>query len=517
MRPSKLDLVLTCGTPNFPMLIFAGRLELRIGFEIPDVIVCVIGAVLALNLHVNDCFGLVFPLDPCKPVISSKRTRPGMSASHHADPSGCEFPLGTADAIQALSNELHVVKIAAHLKLVATAVLTSVAIMIVVRPRVGPAAPRPGGYTFSAFGGCDRPDRFHLSASAEKLPHTLVKSFAARPRPAICVLSRFRLWKTALVFGRVCGQAKKGRRVRLRIPGSSSTAVLVLPNRCSLCPEIGNGDSVACPRNRNVRYEWSMAWERACLGATGLEVCRLGLAAGYGAPAAAVERAFEHGLNYFYWGSRRSPGFAEGLRRLAPQRNRFLLVIQSYSRAARLIGWSLERALRTLGFDYADVLLLGLWNRRPPERILDAARRLKDRGLVRWLALSTHHRPLVPSLAAEGIFDIFHVRYNAVNTGAERDVFPLLPSGDRPGIVTFTATRWGQLLGHRRIPKNEKTPTATDCYRFVLSNPAVDVCLAGPDSLREFDAALEALRRGPMSDEELAWMRRVGRAIYGKP
>jgi hypothetical protein len=31
------------------------------------------------------------------------------------------------------------------------------------------------------------------------------------------------------------------------------------------------------------------------------------------------------------------------------------------------------------------------------------------------------------------------------------------------------------------------------------------------------ERALEALRRGPMSEEELAWMRRVGRAVARKP
>ena len=34
------------------------------------------------------------------------------------------------------------------------------------------------------------------------------------------------------------------------------------------------------------------------LGRTGLQVGRLGMAAGYGVPAAAVERAFERGVNY---------------------------------------------------------------------------------------------------------------------------------------------------------------------------------------------------------------------------
>jgi len=191
--------------------------------------------------------------------------------------------------------------------------------------------------------------------------------------------------------------------------------------------------------------------------------------------------------------------------------------VQSYSRLASLIGPSLERALRKLRFDYADLLLLGLWGHPPPARFVEAGRRLKERGLVRFLALSTHKRRLVPQLAAGADFDVFHIRYNAVHTGAERDIFPHLSDSNRPGIVAFTATCWRQLLGHRRIPNNERVPTSGDCYRFVLSNPAVNVCMTGPASAAQMGHALEALRRGPMTEEELAWMRRVGDAIYGKP
>ena len=67
------------------------------------------------------------------------------------------------------------------------------------------------------------------------------------------------------------------------------------------------------------------------------------------------------------------------------------------------------------------------------------------------------------------------------------------------------------------IPHGEKIPTAADCYRFVLSQPAVNICMTGPANAAQFEHALEALRRGPMAEEELAWMRRVGDAIYGKP
>jgi len=85
-----------------------------------------------------------------------------------------------------------------------------------------------------------------------------------------------------------------------------------------------------------------------------------------------------------------------------------------------------------------------------------------------------------------------------------------------PGLVSFTATSWRQLLGHKRIPPGEKIPTATDCYRFVLTQPAVNICMTGPANAAQFGEALEALRRGPMGEDELVWMRRVGDAIYGR-
>jgi len=250
--------------------------------------------------------------------------------------------------------------------------------------------------------------------------------------------------------------------------------------------------------------------ERTVLGGTGLQVCRLGVAASYGVPAASVEAAFAQGVNYFYWGSIRRSGFGQAIRNLSSQRDRMVLVIQSYSRIAGLMGWSLERALRELRLDYADVLLLGLWNQLVPERILDAARKLKERGLVRHLAVSSHTRPLVARWAATRAFDVIHFRYNAIHTGAERDIFPSVPGDNRPGMVAYTATSWKQLLDPKRVLKGEKVPRASDCYRFVLARPEVDVCMSGPSNAEQMTEALEALRLGPMSQEELAWMRRVG-------
>jgi aryl-alcohol dehydrogenase-like predicted oxidoreductase len=258
--------------------------------------------------------------------------------------------------------------------------------------------------------------------------------------------------------------------------------------------------------------------EKRILGRSGREVGRLGVSSGYGAPAAAFAEAFEQGCNYFYWGSRRTPAMAEVIRDLTRrgQRDRLVVVVQVYNRIAGMMAGSVERALKKGGLDYADVLLLGWYNSRPGPRILAAAERLKERGLVKFLAMSGHHRPAFPVVAAQNLFDVFHVRYNAAHRGAETEVFPRLPAANRPGIVTYTATRWGNLLKPGKMPAGEKTPRASDCYRFVLSNPAVDVCMTGPKNHAEMKEALLTLERGPLSAEEMAWMRRVGDHVHGK-
>jgi aryl-alcohol dehydrogenase-like predicted oxidoreductase len=43
----------------------------------------------------------------------------------------------------------------------------------------------------------------------------------------------------------------------------------------------------------------------------------------------------------------------------------------------------------------------------------------------------------------------------------------------------------------------------------------VDVVLTGPGSLAQLEENLTALERGPLSSEELEWMRRFGQVVHG--
>lgn len=242
----------------------------------------------------------------------------------------------------------------------------------------------------------------------------------------------------------------------------------------------------------------------------------MGVAASYGAPEEAFEEAFERGCNYFYWGSMRKSGMRKAIMNICQQgrREALVIVLQSYSRSALLMETFLKKALRAVRLDHADILLLGWYNKPPSQRVLDRALDMRERGFYRFLGLSGHNRRLFPRLAEEGVFDLFHIRYNAAHRGAEEVIFPHLQGEGRPGIVSYTATRWAQLLNPKKMPEGEVAPSASDCYRFVLSNPAVDVCMCGPKNREQMREALRTLDLGVLSQEELERMRRIGDHVH---
>ncbi len=257
------------------------------------------------------------------------------------------------------------------------------------------------------------------------------------------------------------------------------------------------------------------------LGRTGLQTGRLGISSSYGAPAAAYEEAFERGCNYFVMGSfmkGRSKEMIKAIQHITRKGHREKLVVclMEYTHSSVIGKGHFYKGLKKLGLEYADVLMLGYYPKKPRKQVMDLGLNLKEKGVVKHLALSGHKRKLFPTLMDSPI-DIFQVRYNAANSGAEKDVFPFVGGEMRPGIISFTATRWGQLLKESKMPPGEKALSASDCYRFVLSHPAVDICMSGARTHEMMRENLGTLDMGPLSPEEMERIRRIGDHVYGKP
>jgi aryl-alcohol dehydrogenase-like predicted oxidoreductase len=79
--------------------------------------------------------------------------------------------------------------------------------------------------------------------------------------------------------------------------------------------------------------------------------------------------------------------------------------VQSYTRWPSLREWSVDRALRPMRTDHVDALCLEWWSGPPPAAIMDAALALREKGKVRSLMISCHHRPAFEGFIADPSVD----------------------------------------------------------------------------------------------------------------
>lgn len=259
---------------------------------------------------------------------------------------------------------------------------------------------------------------------------------------------------------------------------------------------------------------------RTTLGATSMSVCRLGLSASYRPGASAIRYAIGQGVDFFF-----GYGFDTQLVKVlreefGTKRERYVLATGAYN---LIYGYpnlrrTLEKRLRQFRTEYIDVFqFLGVMNERQmPPRVVEELLRFREEGKVRAIGLSCHDRKLVGRLAAAGTMDVVMMRYNAAHRGAEQDIFPHLVQHNT-GVISYTATRWTALTRRPKgWPKGAMIPSAAMCYRFVLSNPHVHVCLTAPANQRQLEENLAALRQGPLNEEEMYFMKKFGDAVYAR-
>ena len=252
--------------------------------------------------------------------------------------------------------------------------------------------------------------------------------------------------------------------------------------------------------------------------AFGKPTFRLGLTATYRPGERAIRRALDEGVNYLF-AFASDTQMTRVVRSLnADRREKIVLATGGYN----WLVWhprlkkSLDNALRRYRTDYLDVFhYLGLMKPAHfPPAIQEELEELRASGKIRATAVSCHDRRFAGRLAAEGKVDALMIRYNAAHPGAETEIFPHLAAhGTR--VISYTATRWRRLLARPRgWPENEPVATAGQCYRFVLSNPAVDVALTAPANEKQLAENLSEVRRGPLAEDEMSFLRRFGAHVH---
>lgn len=257
-------------------------------------------------------------------------------------------------------------------------------------------------------------------------------------------------------------------------------------------------------------------------------VFRLGIAGNYGIDSSDIAWAAEQGANYWVWGAS-FKRVTEGIREVIKKdREKHVVAMLGWG----FFGWQVrqrvEKALQKLNTEYLDVFKLGWLGRTSAysRGVVDSLLQLKQEGKIKAIGTSIHDRKRAGQLALDSELDLLMIRYNAKHTGAEEDIFPYIEKRN-PAVVSYTALAWQQLIspveGIEMPPwpgskVDAAIPPLTPelCYRFVLSNPHVDLVLTGPKNREQLMTNFRAIQQGVLTPEECDWIRQYGKLIRSR-
>jgi aryl-alcohol dehydrogenase-like predicted oxidoreductase len=244
----------------------------------------------------------------------------------------------------------------------------------------------------------------------------------------------------------------------------------------------------------------------------------LGLAGSQGMDTSCAAIAFEAGVNYFFFYDLSHENLLNGLKPIvATHREQVLMATGSEERERCRLRQYLEQVRQYLDVDVVDVFfaeyvttnedIAQIW------AVLDELWAWKERGLIRYVGVTTHNRAIPLDLIKSDRIEVLMHRYNMAHRKAEEQVFPTAQQVGIP-VVGFTCTRWGQLLqGHPDWLF--EIPTAADCYRYALHQKAVHLALTAPQTPAQLEENLSVLHAPELTPEAVAQWQYYGALVYG--
>jgi aryl-alcohol dehydrogenase-like predicted oxidoreductase len=292
--------------------------------------------------------------------------------------------------------------------------------------------------------------------------------------------------------------------------------------------------SFLSPRKRLPQFN-----DRLVLGNQGLRVSPFCL--GWVHSADTVVAAFEAGINFFlittdlhwpvYEATRR--GVRELLARGPAIRDQIVIAAVCYqTRPSLCYGPFLELLEELPGLERLDVLIAGAVYADEQDKRMPVYEEHRATGFqgARAIGTSFHDRAAALAGIRDNRLDIAFVRYNPDHPGAAKDLFPHLHSscprnGRNRGRKTARTLLFNFKSTFGYVPPGEMEemglhgsaywhPEITDHYRFALSRPEIDGLLMAPNTPEQLHELAQALKRGPLTEEEQAYL--IDVALVGR-
>ncbi len=229
-------------------------------------------------------------------------------------------------------------------------------------------------------------------------------------------------------------------------------------------PSIARSQS-APPARTAVQYR--------ALGKTGLRVATVGYGTMITSDATVIARAVDMGINYFDTARNYQNGQNERMvgAALAGRRKQVFLASKSSDNPSTGPGIlaEIDTSLKELNTDYLDVWHLHGMDRAQDitDELVDAQRKARQQGKIRFTALSTHDLPGIVDRAIQARIEVVQVAYNfgAASYG------PAIEKLHQAGVGVIAMKVMAKAAAQRaRSPKTSYTSAA---LKWVIRNPAI--------------------------------------------
>jgi hypothetical protein len=244
-----------------------------------------------------------------------------------------------------------------------------------------------------------------------------------------------------------------------------------------------------------------------------------------------IGAAFDAGINFFFltadmhwplYGNTRR-GLRQLLARGRGVRDQIVVAAVCYPTQPEFCSMPFEELLEAIpGLDRLDVLIAGGAYAGEFATRLPVYHGHRRTGFVgcRAIGATFHDRQAARRAVVENAVDIAFVRYNPGHSGARRDLFPHRAQPASPLLFGFKSTfgyvRSEQMTGLGLAGNVYWHPEITDHYRFALSRSELDGLLIAPGTPKEVAALAEALKKGPLDEEEERYLMQVTRVAQGR-
>ncbi len=264
----------------------------------------------------------------------------------------------------------------------------------------------------------------------------------------------------------------------------------------------------------------------AILGRTGLRVTRLGYGAAHRKPqsfenASAVHEAvLDCGINFIDTAD--DYGNSEELigQYMSHRRSEYHIATKCGASSSGHV-WTRENCLKTmeeslgrLGTDPIDIMQLHNPTVAESEMggLVEALKEMQDSGKVRWIGVSTT-LPHLQIFLDWDVFDVFQLPYSALEREHEDWITKVAEAGagivirggvamGEPGIGAGSVDRW-QRFGEADLDEllDEGEDRTAFLLRYTLTHHHVHTIIVGTVNLAHLPQNVEAVHKGPLSDD----------------